>query len=179
MSPSAESMNHQVDHGNADHGLAALDQSFVVFRQSPVSTQPGERPFHNPSFGQNFKGVHSIALHDLDDPPIPSRRPIHEASGITAVREDEFQTPESSAQSFHQQLAAVAILDVGRVHDQGQDQPQRVHDQMPLTPLDLLARVVPARPPFSAVFTDWLSMMPAEGVGFFPAFRRTWARRRS
>jgi hypothetical protein len=172
-------MNHQIDHGNAYHGLTAFGECFVVFGQSAVPTQPGERSFHDPSLGQNFKGVHCSALDDLNDPAIPPGRPVHEASGIPAVGEDEFQSPESSSQALHQQLAAIAVLDVGGVHDQGQDQAQRVDQQMPLAPLDFLARVVPPRPPFSAVLTDWLSIMPTEGVGFFPAFRRTWARRRS
>ena len=172
-------MNHQIDHGNADHGLTAFDECFVVFGQSAISTQPGEGPFHNPSFGQNLKGVHRGAFDDLNHPAIPPGRPIHEASGIPAVGEDEFQSAESSPQAFHQQLAAVAVLDVGGMHDQRQDQAQRVDEHMPLAPPDFLARVITAVPPFSAVFTDWLSMMPTEGVGFFPAFRRTWARRRS
>jgi len=176
---SAESMNHQIDHSNADHGLTAYGERFVVFGQSAVPTQPGERPFHNPSFGQNLKGVYGRALDDLNNPAIPPGRPIHEAPGIAAVGEDEFQSLESSSQAFHQQLAAIAVLDVGGVHDQGQDQAQRVDEQMPLAPPDFLARVVPPRPPFSAVLIDWLSMMPTEGVGFFPAFRRTWARSRS
>ena len=172
-------MHHQVDHRNADHGLTAFGECFVVFRQSPVSTEPGERPFHNPSFGQDFKGMDRGSFHDLDGPATPSGRPVHEFARVPAVGEDDFQSSESSSQSFHQQLAAIAVLDVGRVHDQRQDQTQRVNDQMTLAALDFLARVVTARPPFSAVFTDWLSMMPAEGEGFLPAFRRTWARRRS
>ncbi len=179
MFPSAESMNHQIDHGNVDHGLAALDECFVTFRQSPVSTQPGERPFHNPSCGQNVKGVQSMAFHNLDDSPIPPRRPIHKVSSVPTVREDEFQPSEPSSQSFHQRLAAVAVLNISGMHNERQDQTQRVNDQMPLTPLDFLARVMTTVPPFSAVLTDWLSMMPADGVGFLPAFRRTWARRRS
>jgi len=77
------------------------------------------------------------------------------------------------------QLPAIAILDIGRMHDRRQDQAQGVDDHMPLAPLAFPARVIIAAPPFSGVLTDWRSMMPAEGVGFFPAFRRPWPRRRS
>jgi len=109
----------------------------------------------------------------------PAGRPVHEASGIPSFGKDAFQPSESSSQLFYQQLPAIAILDIGRMHGQRQDQAQGVNDHMPLAPLDFLARVITAAPRFSAVLTDWLSMMPAEGVGFLPAFRRTWPRRRS
>ena len=36
---------------------------------------------------------------------------------------------------------------------------------MSLSSIDFLASVVTARPPFSVVFTDWVSMMDAVGVG--------------
>ena len=123
--------------------------------------------------------MQAIAFYDLNDPAIPSGRPAHKTSGIPPVGKDQFQSPESSAQTFHQQHAAVAVLNVGGMNDQLDDQPQRVDQDMSLASLDFLARIISTVPPFSAVFTDWLSMMPAEGVGFFPAFRRSWARRRS
>jgi hypothetical protein len=34
---------------------------------------------------------------------------------------------------------------------------------MPLSAIDLLAGIVTAQPPFSVVFTLWLSMMVADG----------------
>jgi hypothetical protein len=78
-----------------------------------------------------------------------------------------------------EQATAVAILNVRRVNHERYDQTQRVDDYMTLAAKDFLPRVVPAIPPFSAVFTDWLSMMPTLGVGLLPTLRRTWARRRS
>jgi hypothetical protein len=57
--------------------------------------------------------------------------------------------------------------------NQRHDQTDGIDDQMTLAAKDFLARVVPAIPPFSAVFTDWLSMMPTLGLGLRPAFRRT------
>jgi hypothetical protein len=80
---------------------------------------------------------------------------------------------------LHYKTTAVAILNVGRMDDQCHDEAQRIDDQMPLAALYFLARVVAARPPFSAVLTDWLSRMPTLGVGFLPAFVRTRARSRS
>jgi hypothetical protein len=61
----------------------------------------------------------------------------------------------------------------------GEDQPERVDDDVSLASLDLLATIVTAWPPFSVVFTVWLSMITALGVGSRPALLRTSSRRAS
>jgi hypothetical protein len=58
-----------------------------------------------------------------------------------------------------------------------QDQPIRVDEQVALAPLDLLTAIKAASPPFCVVFTDWLSMIAALGVGLRPAFTRTASRK--
>ncbi len=117
------------------------------------------------------------AFDDFNDPAVPANRPIHKLPGITAIGPDHFKAPPSRTQLPDQQLAAVTVLDVGRVNDQREDQAERVNDDMALAPLGFLARIVPSVAPFSAVLTDWLSMMPALGVGLRPSSIRT--RRRS
>ncbi len=117
------------------------------------------------------------AFDDFNNPAIPANRPIHKLPGVTAVGPDDLKAPPSRTELFDQQLATVAVLDVGRVNDQRENQAERVNDDMALAPLGLLARIVPSVAPFSAVLTDWLSMMPALGVGLRPSSIRT--RRRS
>jgi len=47
------------------------------------------------------------------------------------------------------------IIQTGTGNEYGQQQAQRIDQQMPLTPLDLLATIVPPlRPPISVVLTD-------------------------
>jgi len=62
------------------------------------------------------------------------------------------------------------------VHNDNQEQTQRVHREVTLASLDPLTGIVPAvllvlgeDPPFCAVFTVWLSMIAAEGVGSRPS----------
>ena len=78
-----------------------------------------------------------------------------------------------SEQGCEQQDSAVAILDVGGMGDGVKQQAQSVYEYMALLALDLLAGVIAvridARPPFSAPFTLWLSMMAAVGVALLPA----------
>ena len=170
-------MNHHVDHGNTYHGFTALNQRLIVFGKSSILTQPGKRSLNNPSPGKDDKLVRLGSFDDFNGPAVPPNRPIHKLPGITAIRPDDFKASPSRTQLLDQQLAAVTVLDVGRVNDQREDQAERVNDDMALTPLGFLARIVPSVAPFSAVLTDWLSMMPALGVGLRPFSIRT--RRRS
>jgi len=60
-------------------------------------------------------------------------------------------------------------------HDREQ-KPRSIDYDVPLSAVDLLARVVSAEPPFSVVFTDWLSTMAALGVGSRPSRTRVCSR---
>jgi hypothetical protein len=82
------------------------------------------------------------------------------------------------SEPLDRQSAAVAVLDARRADHHGQQEPERVNDDMSFSAGDFLARVV-AAPPFcgASVLTDWASIPAAEGVGFLPALRRTfWLR---
>ena len=50
------------------------------------------------------------------------------------------------------------------MHRHCQQQALGIHHYVALAPLHLLACVVTPWPPFSAVFTDWLSMIAALGL---------------
>jgi hypothetical protein len=64
--------------------------------------------------------------------------------------------------------ATVTVLDVSAVNDRVEQQTQRIYENVALLALDFLARIVAMRinpgPPFSALFTLWLSMMAAVGL---------------
>jgi len=81
----------------------------------------------------------------------------------------EFQQKRIHAEhGRHDQHAAVAILNVGGVHDGVDQQALCVDENVPLLALDLLARIIAVRidpgPPFSALFTLWLSITAAVGL---------------
>ena len=71
-------------------------------------------------------------------------------------------------QGGHDQRAAIAILNVGGMHDGMDQEALRIDKNVPLLALDLLSRVITGRvnrtPPFSALFTLWLSMTAAVGL---------------
>ena len=75
---------------------------------------------------------------------------------IAAVGVKLQQEREHSKQRRHHKFAAVAVLNVGGVHDGVDQQALRVDEDMALLALDLLACVIPRRivdPPFSALLT--------------------------
>ncbi len=95
---------------------------------------------------------------------------------IGAVGEQFPEKGKQTEQCRQQLEAAVAILNVGGGDDAVQQQALRVDQDMALLALDQLARVeagrVDADPPFSALFTLWLSMMQAVGLASRSAFSR-------
>ena len=95
---------------------------------------------------------------------------------IGAVGEQFLEEGKQAEQCRQQREAAVAILNVGGGDDAVQQQTLRIDENMSLLALDQFARVeavrIDARPPFSALFTLWLSMMQAVGLASRPAFSR-------
>ena len=87
---------------------------------------------------------------------------------IAAIGKQLFQERIHPEQGCKKQNAAVAVLDIGGMNDHVQQQAQRIYENMALLALDLFARVIAMRidtgPPFSALFTLWLSMMAAVGL---------------
>jgi hypothetical protein len=95
---------------------------------------------------------------------------------IGAVGEQFPEKGKLAEQCRQQREAAVAILNVAGGDDTVQQQTLRIDQNMPLLALDQLARIeavrIDAAPPFSALFTLWLSMMQAVGLASRSAFSR-------
>src|SRR3979409_1992476 len=87
---------------------------------------------------------------------------------IAGVGEQFLQERIHPEQRRKQQDAAVAILDIGGRNEGRGRQAPRGYANGALLALDLLARIIAMRidagPPFSALFTLWLSIMAAVGL---------------
>src|SRR5439155_22538986 len=142
--------------------------------------QPAERAFNNPSMRQDHKALNIVrALDDLQDPSGKGGHPRHQLAGVAAIRPDQAQPRRDPAELLEDPLGAVPVLDPGAMDHDRQDQAQRIHREVTLAPFDFLAVVVAVGPPFCGVFTDWLSMIAADGVGWRPSFWRTFPRKAS
>ena len=130
--------------------------------------------FRSPDASQATPGV----FDDLDVPAQLRLDPLAEAFLlVAAIGPDQLEPWKDLFERREPEPAAAVILDVGFMNQHVQDQSHGIDQQVALAPLDLLAAIIAARPPFCVVFTDWLSIMAALGVGWRPALVRTCSRK--
>src|SRR5580692_6361180 len=95
---------------------------------------------------------------------------------IATVGEKLRQEREASKQRIQHQAPAIAVLNISGMHDRVQHQAQRIDQDMSLLAFDFLTRIVSRRinrgPPFSALFTLWLSITHAVGLASLSACSR-------
>src|SRR3970040_193509 len=71
-----ESLEHEADHGDVDHGFAVFHQFLIVLAESPGMSQPGERAFHDPALAKELKTSLLFQLTDnFQDPTTPAFDP--------------------------------------------------------------------------------------------------------
>jgi len=175
-----KSMNHHIDHDQVDHCFAGGREYLIILAHATIPTDPRERALHDPAFWQHREADDRVGAFDAVQHPTAERfGPFDQLARVAAVGPDFFQSREGAAKFLEHELRPVAILHVRRVHHNRQNQPQRIDNDVPLASVDLLARVVAAKPPFSVVLALWLSTIAVEGVGLRPAFSRTFSRRSS
>ena len=144
---------------------------FPVLGQTATASQPTDGALDDPAFGQNDEAFGLIAAADDFSFEVGQdfcQGVVEPRSLIGSVGKELPQERIHPEQAHKQQDSSVAILDVGGVNDGVEQQAQRIYENVALLALDLLARIVAMRidagPPFSALFTLWLSMMAAVGL---------------
>ncbi len=174
----AKLSQHEPDGGPAKKGKAAAIEALPIFGQAPAAVEPCDRSFDNPAFWKDneFTRVRALNDFDVDLPADPSQPFLKLFSLVAAVRVEFEQKRKQSEQGAHQQDAAVAVLDIGGMNDGAQQQALRIYKDVALLSLDLFAGVkarrIDEKPPFSALFTLWLSMIAAVGLASRPASSR-------
>src|SRR6266436_7856954 len=169
----AEFSEHEADCGETQERQGLSVEALPILGQAAAAVEPRNGALNDPAFRQDHKFTDPIGT--FDDFNVEMRqnfcncfrkfRPF-----ISAVDEQRLQKWKHAEQCRHDESAAIAILDIGRMNNGVEQQAYCVDKNVPLLALDLLARIVPvrinARPPFSALFTLWLSMMAAVGLAF-------------
>src|SRR5918996_5588099 len=172
-----------MNHHHVDDGFTGFWQQLIVFTQPAVAVEPSQRALDNPPPGDHFKPFGGIgALGDFQTNLAPRAQrpgPVDQGPSIGAIGPDAAQPGKLMPEDFQHLLGPVAVLHAGGRDDDGQDQSERVDEEMPFAAFDLFVGVEAANPPFSVVLTDWLSMTPALGWRRLPAATRTSPRSRS
>lgn len=168
---SPEPPQQQPDERDPDPGQRTGDAFFVILAQPPVASQPAKRPLHDPAplqhlepfgnrrlltLGQPDFARHDVRLaHDLQvDASLLAH--AHDAGArVAAIGPDLLERLVLGVRQFDDIDAAVAILDISAIDQDGARQSEDVDDDVALAPLDLLTRVVAATRGifFSVLFT--------------------------
>ena len=165
-------------NGETDEGDNGSGITLEVAGEAPVAADPGERSLHDPAFRQGHEAVRVGALNDFQLPAAgrgDGRR--HPRPLVAAVGEDGLDEGERTARGSKQLAGAVAILHVGGMDDDAQQQAECIDEDVALAPRDLLARIEALRversPPFCAPLALWLSITAADGLASRPSRSRT------
>jgi hypothetical protein len=116
--------------------------------------------------------------HDLEHPRAsPGHDGLYLAALIACIRDDPLQKGEAPSRLSQEGLGPIPILHARGMHGDGQEQAERVGQDVALAAKDLLARVIAGRvergPPLRAPRTVWRSMIAIVGLASRPAFSRT------
>jgi hypothetical protein len=166
--PATELSQHEADRGPAQECERVTVQTFPVLGQSSAAVEPADGSLDDPTLGQNDESLGGV--RSLDDFQIhlahdALERGLELRSLIAAVGVKLEEKGLEAEQARHHENAAIAILNVGSVNDGVHQQALRIDKDVALFAFDFLARIVSASvdatPPFSALFTLWLSMIAA------------------
>ncbi len=168
-----QAFEHDADHGEADEGDDGPGIALEVAGEAPVAADPGECSLDDPALGQNHEAVRVSALDDLQRPAAGrGDGRCHLWSLVASIGEDGLDEGKRSARRAKQFAGAVAVLHVGGMDDDAQEQAERIDQDVALAPRDLLACIEALRVerslPFCAPLALWLSMT-ADGLASLPS----------
>jgi hypothetical protein len=144
---------------------------FPILGQPTAAVQPADGALHDPALRQDDESLGLVAAA-YDFGLKAGQRGFlaitEYRAGVTTVGKELLEEGELSEQGGQHKHSAIAVLHVGGGDERVQQQAQRVYKDVALLATDKLAAVKPGwidmGPPFSALFTLWLSMMAAVGL---------------
>ena len=142
MGWSGQATKHEADHGEAKEGRDGSGVTLEVAGQAAVPADPGKSTLDDPSLGQDDEAMGIAALDDLQAPEagfgddFSHLRPL-----VAGVGKDAFDERKGSPRGAQQVARAVAILHVGRVDGDAQQEAKRIDEDVPLAAGDLLAGI--------------------------------------
>jgi len=142
MGWSGEAAQHDADHGEAEEGGDGWGVALEVAGQAAVAADPGEGALDDPALGQDDKAMGIAALDDLQVPGTGFSDHLgHLWPLIAGVGEDALDEREGSPCGAQQPARAIAILHIGGVDGDAQQETQRVDQDVALAAGDFLARI--------------------------------------
>jgi hypothetical protein len=146
MAWSGQASQHETDHGEAEEGGDGTGVALEVSRQATIATDPGEGSFHDPAFGQDDEAMRFGALDDLEQPAAGIGDGLCGSRALIAsIGEDALDEGKRAARLLKDLADAIAVLHIGGVNDDAQEEAERVDEDVALAPRDFLARIIALR----------------------------------
>ncbi len=130
-------IEHAIDATESDYGLTRIDSSFVILAQAAVLVHPCETALDDPAFsyGNEPLGVGGpvFELHLPFSVPMLGQEIRNHVSVVGPVGEDRLESRELLRINRSQDPSgSPSVGDVSRCHDNGQDQPQSISEELPV-----------------------------------------------
>src|SRR5580692_5154984 len=148
-----QATQHDADHGEAEEGGDGSGIALEVAGEAAVAADPGKGALDDPAFGQDDEAMGIAALDDLQSPRTGLGNNLgHLWPLVAGVGKDAFDEREGSPRGAQQLARAIAILHVGRVDGDAQEEAQRIDRMWRLRPVIFFPASKPcgssAEPPF-------------------------------
>jgi hypothetical protein len=171
-------MEHELNHSNVEQIFTAVGTSLIIFAQTPIPSQPGKCSLNDPTPRQYLEPLDLLlAFYNLEDPTIHTLHPLNQFTCVTPIRPNQPQARKLLLDLLKNQPGSISVLDRGFVNHNGQDQSQSIDQDVTCSARYLFPCIIATRPPFSVVFTLWLSIIAALGLISRPSALRTSSRR--
>ncbi len=129
-----------MDHRHIDHRFTGVREILVILAQPPVLVKPAERPLDDPPFWQDDEALDRIGAFDNVQADLAlaaqQRHPGLQEAGIGTISPNTAQTGEPMPQEAQQALGAVAVLYARGGYHHRDEQPKRIHEDVPLATFD-------------------------------------------
>src|SRR3984893_6162314 len=173
------STQHEPDHRENDERCMIAAEIFVVFDKAAATVQPAVGTLYDPALGQHVESL--ACVRTLDDLEGNAGLLLYIVGSwlalVAAISDGLLKRREPLARNGQQRRNHVAVLHVTWSDRKIDQETDRIDGRVAFLALDFLARVISSRinfcPPFSALFTVWLSTIASVGVAALPSSSRT------
>jgi hypothetical protein len=133
--------------GDEDPCNGACDSGFEVLCKPAAASEPSEGPLDDPTARKKLEALGLVrALDDFQRPrPFALQSSTQLVSGVTAIGEDMTQPRIERADRSEHARRAIAVLNIGFMHNEADEVSLRVGDDVTLAAFDFLAGVEAAR----------------------------------
>src|SRR5689334_7701061 len=150
-------------NGQINQAFRALGSLFIILAQATKTVEPAEGTLNNAAFGLNDKSSLLSTVGDLSFNRKQALTPTQQSRRVVAAIEQEQAQALPQGQPSEQPFGRDFVLLIRRMHQHPQQPALGVHRYLSFAAFLTLVRVKTYRPLFSAVCTDWLSIITTLG----------------